>query len=334
MKEANTRFGFKEARAQIDITNYLASLGHRPKKEMGNDSWYLSPFHQEHTPSFKVDRSNQIWYDHSIGFGGDLVDFVLKYYKCSYSEALQKFKDFLSIQPENSRKKQPIQRTGAAENKQTTNKQTPKKIHIIAEYPIFKYYLKSYLNERCIPFDLAAQYVKEVDFTNDGGEPGKVYTALGFKNNEGGYELRSKNFKASSAPKAPTLITNMIIGETMAEQKSRQSLAVFEGFFSFLSFKELWFLQRIELPMPDNFLILNSLSFFRKNFDMMEQYGERMLFLDADTAGRSATAEALSRSNSYQDYSHLYDGCEDLNKLLVQQERPDRDIGQDHSRRR
>src|SRR5690606_20783300 len=83
-----------EAR-QIDLVDYLASLGHEPKKTRNNDYWYLSPLREEKTPSFKVNRRLNVWYDHGTGKGGDLIDFGTLYFNCSTSDLLNR----LSQQP-------------------------------------------------------------------------------------------------------------------------------------------------------------------------------------------------------------------------------------------
>ena len=45
---------------QIRIVDYLRLLGHEPKNARGGQYWYLSPFREEKTPSFKVnDRLNE-----------------------------------------------------------------------------------------------------------------------------------------------------------------------------------------------------------------------------------------------------------------------------------
>ena len=68
---------------QIDIVNYLQNCGHQPSKINGEDYWYFSPFRNENTPSFKVNRKLNIWYDHGIGKGGNFVDFSVQFYHCS-----------------------------------------------------------------------------------------------------------------------------------------------------------------------------------------------------------------------------------------------------------
>ena len=79
---------------QMDLVDYLYSLGYQPQKIRGSDYWYLSPFRDEKEPSFKINRNKNVWYDHGIGKGGKLVDFAMEFYRCDVSEALQKISFF------------------------------------------------------------------------------------------------------------------------------------------------------------------------------------------------------------------------------------------------
>lgn len=55
----NVIMNISEAK-KIRIVDYLRFLGHEPKKTQGWQYWYLSPFREEKTPSFKVnDRRNE-----------------------------------------------------------------------------------------------------------------------------------------------------------------------------------------------------------------------------------------------------------------------------------
>ena len=74
---------------QIDLVDYLAALGHRKQKIRNKDYWYLSPLREEKTPSFKVNRSLNAWYDHGIGKGGNLIDFGILYFNCTVSDLLK-----------------------------------------------------------------------------------------------------------------------------------------------------------------------------------------------------------------------------------------------------
>ena len=80
---------------QIDLVNYLHSIGHEPAKIRGNDYWYQSPLRDEKEPSFKVNRNKNVWYDHGLGKGGTLVDFTKEYFNYdTISEALQNLSFF------------------------------------------------------------------------------------------------------------------------------------------------------------------------------------------------------------------------------------------------
>ncbi len=79
---------------QIDLVDYLCALGFNPSKIRREDYWYLSPLRQEKEASFKVNRNKNIWYNHGLGRGGNLVDFAKEFYHCNVSEALQKISLF------------------------------------------------------------------------------------------------------------------------------------------------------------------------------------------------------------------------------------------------
>src|SRR5260221_11617749 len=78
---------------QISIISFLVSFGFEPKNVKGNNHWYISPFRDENTPSFKVDASINRWYDHGIGVGGKLVDLEIRIFEIDIAEFLEKMGD-------------------------------------------------------------------------------------------------------------------------------------------------------------------------------------------------------------------------------------------------
>src|SRR3954471_9650630 len=84
----NKRLSIEEAK-EMDMVNYLSVLGHEPSKIRRNDYWYLSPLRNEKTPSFKVNRRLNRWYDHGLGKGGNLIDFAVLYHNCTVGEFLR-----------------------------------------------------------------------------------------------------------------------------------------------------------------------------------------------------------------------------------------------------
>ncbi|WP_199119926.1 CHC2 zinc finger domain-containing protein [Pedobacter sp. ASV28] len=265
----------------IDLVHYLAQLGIEPKNIRGNDFWYHSPFREERTPSFKVNREKNVWYDWGEGKGGNLIDFAMRYHNCTVAEFLQGLKGTLLMQKPGSVKKTFVEEERA--------------IKIVGERSIWSYALINYIKQRNIPLAIAEKYCREVLYTMKG----KQYYGIGFKNDLGGFEIRNAHVKISSSPKGFTSIKN-----------GAQNICVFEGFFDFLSFRTL------HQHLPENsfdFMILNSLSFFERARPVMEQYQQRHLYLDQGKRGQEFTTYATSLSKSYIDESSLYRNHDDLN---------------------
>jgi len=283
------RLSCNEAR-RIDLLEYLASLGHRPQRVQGADYWYISPFREEKTPSFKVNKTFNIWYDHGIGKGGNLVDFGILYHQCTVKEFLHRLNGPPSFQRPLSRDVEPTHQKEPAETKS--------RINILSVSEIESAALERYLDFRKIPVEVARKHCRQVEFELYG----KRNVALGFPNRSGGYELRNANFKGSSSPKDISFIDNRT-----------SQVAAFEGFFNYLSF--LTINKNQEAPLS-NCLILNSLAFLEKSRPLMEKYERIHLVLDNDAAGKMHTRKALGWSDKYIDRSDFYSQHKDLNDWL------------------
>lgn len=272
----------KEAK-EIDMVDYLTGKGYQPVKISGINYWYLSPLRNEKEASFKINRKLNRWYDFGEGKGGNLVDLILLLDRSTIPAVLQQLKRNVIIPgtPNNTLK-------------------TSTTIDILSVHLISSFALIRYLEQRRIHPVIADTYLKEVFYRNGN----KTYYALGFQNDADGFELRSPNFKGSSSPKSISLRKN----------KSR-NLAVFEGFFDFLSYATIAHFH--SSPLPD-FLILNSTSFFEKQLPVMQSYDEVLLYLDNDTAGDKYTKMALSINHQqFSDERSLYNHFKDLNEWLV-----------------
>lgn len=71
------------------MVQYLSELGYEPIKIRGFNYWYLSPLRDEKTPSFKVNRKLNRWYDFGYAKGGNIIDFGILYFNCSVSDFLR-----------------------------------------------------------------------------------------------------------------------------------------------------------------------------------------------------------------------------------------------------
>jgi hypothetical protein len=286
---------------QIDMVDYLSSLGFQPTKTRGNNYWYLSPIRDEKTASFKILRSKNVWYDHGIGTGGGLVDFVKEFYHCGVSEALQKILSFHPpINFNNSIDKPTFHLHENSLINYNDASQTTMKI-LAAKQPVLDQCLCLYLKQRRIEKSIADKYSYEVEFTN--GEKEKIFKAIGFKNNAGGFELRNEYFKGSSSPKYISYLNN-----------KAENMTVFEGFFDFMSYQSL---HENQEQLLTNFLVLNSTSFFERSLLLMEKHETIQLYLDNDLTGKRWTDLALKRSPKFKDESALYKGYKDINDWMV-----------------
>ena len=63
----------------IPIDRYLYAQGVKPARARmgGCELWYSSPLRQgDKIPSFKIDTLKNLWYDHGLGRGGNIIDLV------------------------------------------------------------------------------------------------------------------------------------------------------------------------------------------------------------------------------------------------------------------
>ena len=282
MEFREQRLSVREAK-EIDMVDYLSGLGYKPSKIRNADYWYLSPLRNERTPSFKVNRELNRWYDHGMGKGGNLIDFGIAWHHCTVGELLNKLSGRFSFQ-------KPL-----LSPLETLHKPEPG-ITILGDFALTSFGLLRYLSQRHIPVELAGRYCREVRYELNG----KIWYGIGFKNDSGGWEIRNSFFKAGSSPKDMTTFKN----------GSREAV-VFEGFMDFLSFKVL----HKNLPEKHlDYVILNSVSFFEKARAFMERHQVIRLFLDRDRAGQNCSWRALSIGAGYIDESGLYKDFKDLNQ--------------------
>lgn len=60
-----------------------------PVKQRGHDFWCCCPFHQEKTPSCKIDPATQLWHCFGCGEGGDLFAFIMKIDDMEFPDAVR-----------------------------------------------------------------------------------------------------------------------------------------------------------------------------------------------------------------------------------------------------
>ena len=311
----------------LQIKDFLEKSGITPANQKGNHYWYISPIREaESTPSFKVDTKQNRWYDFGTGEGGKLFDLARRLYQSNdLSEVIGKVADLFLLSSANNgysitgtgkqqqdfSRKQDIRndsdnfRNGSNPNRPNSNKEKKEKIaespRIIIEAvePLGKSYAPiRYLNQRGISKQTASAYCREVSFRI----ADKSYSAVGFENRSGGFELRNDWFKGSSSPKDITFIAN-----------GSNAVCLVEGFMDFLSLLEL----REQLHLNANFLILNSVALLSKSLEILKAHRDIFLFLDHDKAGNETAEKLIAAGISGIDSSGFYQGFKDVNEYLM-----------------
>ena len=87
----------EEIRSKVDIADLVSSYGFQ-LKQSGSDLWCCCPFHNEKTPSFKVDSSRGTYHCFGCGESGDVFSFVMKQEGLSFGEAIQKLASSVGIE--------------------------------------------------------------------------------------------------------------------------------------------------------------------------------------------------------------------------------------------
>lgn len=229
---------------KISLASILDKIGAKKIKENNREIWYLSPFRNEVTASFKIDQTKNVWFDHGEGKGGNVLDFVLQYYKCDLKEALQILSDgYFSFHQQ-------------VFQDRVIEKQNNYEIRAIK--PLINLQLINYIQSRRIDLKMARKYCVELHYRLNE----KAYYAVGFKIDLGGYEIRNKYVKMCLGTKAPSYFNN----------NSRQ-IILLESWSDFLSFLTLY-------PKAENhynYLILNSVGtlnnvLIKESFNYLYKY--------------------------------------------------------------
>ena len=274
----------------VPITEFLAKLGHGPKKQRGDEYWYLAPYREERTASFQVNIRKNVWHDFGTGKGGDILPLPVN---------LPAVRTSWSRRNSSQGPGAGWLRKGRRSRPKENGKEDSGKKECLTDIrfgPLYDKVLIRYLEERGICSDVALPNCEEVRYSLHG----KRYFAIGFRNLSGGYELRNRFFKGSLSPKDISLIDN-----------GSDTCNLFEGFIDYLSWMVLG------LGCGDDYLVLNSVALLERSFTVLDRYEKINCYLDRDEAGRR-TLEVLRKryGNRIEDCSALYKGFKDLNEYL------------------
>jgi hypothetical protein len=291
----------------IPIADILSRRGIEARRTNHHRLLYLSPVRDEKTPSFWVDTKTNRWHDFGDGRGGDLIDLVCAY--LHYTREAHTVADALRWIGNMSHTPHLLT---PVHHEASTSDPSPA-LTLKTQKAIEHLGLIRYLEKRGIPLALARQHLREIHVRNERTQ--KSFFALGFANEEGGFELRNPFFKGSLGKKAISFVRG--------QQPKPTSIHLFEGFMDYLS---------AVCPLKGNgfrgdAIILNSLSCLRQITPYIHNYGYRVAYtwLDNDPAGEQVTASLREFFQTQQDLRHV-----PLNRVYA----PHKDVNAWHMHKR
>lgn len=298
----------EEEKKQLHSISILEIMAHYGKRlDHTRSGLYFSPFREESNPSFHLDEAKNSWYDYGTGEGGSLFDFVCKIVGCSKGEVYDWLATFRNMVPESEYKSvvAPIIEKSHHSSKIVIDS---------ASHEFTKYKLVEYAESRAVSKEVLERYCEEVVYHVDSA-PERQFYAIGFKNNSGGYVLRSSISKRCSSSDITTLSPDGQMTDTVSSNK----VLVFEGFMDFLS----WLTDvKQETPQYDC-CILNSVTNISKALPWIMAHSHVAAFMDNDLAGKEtlqkimdSVPDVANTDVCVYDMSKLYQGYNDLNEKL------------------
>lgn len=280
----------------IPLEFILSRYERTPIKCYQNYDMYSSPFREEKSASFKVDKVQNRWNDFGSGEYGSAVDLVMKLESCTFLEAMAVFEQKTFNQGYTFEE---------LERKQIETEKPHSSLILLKTDELNNKILLNYLKSRGIDQDIAQKYCKEIYYKI--GEQGKNCFAVAFENNNAGIEFRNPFFKGCAISKDITTIDN-----------GSKKCAVFEGFMDLLTYVQ------ISKDNPDrqevNFVVLNSATMLDRSIEFLKKHESVHAFLDNDAAGKKAFTKLKNAGlNVFNEASYVYPKHKDLNEHWMEQ---------------
>ncbi|MBO6792112.1 MAG: toprim domain-containing protein [Dinoroseobacter sp.] len=300
----------------IPLEQYLERQGLRPQKtrQGGRELWYHSPIRDgDENPSFKVDTVKNLWFDHGVAHGGNIIDLVREMCSCDVRDALRHLEETRLYSPtlstpSTSSSRGASRRSEASPRDQVTEGEKEKSgaFELVSQNTLQHPALLQYLTKRGIDHDIAREYLREIEFK--GPQSAGKYFALGYPSGDG-FEARNALFKGFVG-------TGKAV--TFHDKPGATRLQVYEGFMDFLSY-----LSKDKPAQPVGaVLVLNTTNLWSRALPFLNdpRFEEVRLYLDNDAAGDAATRklfENVDDSSKFADMRSYYAGYEDLNAWLL-----------------
>ena len=235
----------------VSILQWMRENNYGDGVRKGRNYFFCSPLRSERTPSFAVNPAENLWCDFGDNRnGGNLINLVeqlnptwsehqvLAFLEQQIRELNLDFTEDYNARIKEEEEKQKWKEGKQAEREEQQNQNTVVEMVIPLSHP----YLRDYVIQRRIDFNIAQRYCKEVHYSLYG----KRYYAIAFMNIANGMETRNKLYKRCIGKKTISTIYPM--------GTPQKQCCVFEGFFDLLTYVT------IETWMPDTFISIGVVS--------------------------------------------------------------------------
>ena len=303
----------------VSILQWMRENNYGDGVRKGRNYFFSSPLRSERTPSFSVNTAQNLWCDFGSANknGGNLINLVeqlnptwSEHQVLAYLEQQIKDLNLDFTEDYNARIKEEEEKEKWKETKQAEREEAQSQNTVVERViPLSHPYLRDYVIQRRIDFNIAQRYCKEVHYSLYGNH----YYAIAFMNVAAGMETRNKLYKRCIGKK--TISTIYPMG---APQKH---CCVFEGFFDLLTYVtiETWIPDTgISIGVPCDFFVLNGVGEVKQLLPYLKDYDSIHCYLDNDDAGKTATNTIMkSFPDMAIDESYRYKGYNDLNDFLA-----------------
>lgn len=284
----------------LPLPKILGKIGLKPIRKCTKECFYFSPFHDSKVATLVINVPANTWYDTTLDEGGDPLAFVCRYLKEMHVSAEQQ--DALRWM-DNMFGNHDVIKPVPVKNWTEENK----KYSVEGIWPLTYPALTRYVVSRGIPLDIADKHLKQVTVYNRAAK--KDFMAVGSRNEDKGYELRSSLFKGSTNPCAITFIRGIAA--------KPDGFHVFHSIYDYLSLLT----QRRGKPFVHDTIILNSLVCMKDASAYIKRYGytRAYLWMDNTRQGKMAATSFVKffRNEPGLQYALMnkrYAGFRDVNQ--------------------
>ena len=265
---------------QVSIIGYLRGKGINPTSKSGSYFMYNSPLRNDPTPSFSVSPTKNTFYDlGNDSDKGNIIELVMRMERMSFVDACQ-YLDSQDLMKENEK---PL----SLSSSQNPNNET-KNYEVTAVKDLQHPALIRYVEKRKITLHTAFSYLKEIHYKNAKGK----FFGVGYKNDNGGYVLRSEIMKKPINLGHTGIKTFAVAGS--------KNVSIFEGMFDFLSA-----IEHYKSSPRCTAIVLNSVSNLSKAMPQLTGATTIYGYLDNDDAGRKATQRMRDAGLNILDQSKI-----------------------------